>query len=161
MTQSICLNMIVKNESHLIENTLIHLLEKIKFTYWVICDTGSTDNTATIIKEFFDKMKIPGELYFNEWKNFAHNRTLALEYAFEKTDYLFIFDADDSIIGDFMLPDNLKADAYNFQFGHLIKYQRPLLINNKKNPLCLYLTHLCYHTYTLPQLDFYIRANLN
>jgi len=155
MTQTICLNMIVKNESHLIENTLIHLLEKIKFTYWVICDTGSTDNTMTIIQEFFDKMKIPGELYSNEWKNFAHNRTLALEYAFEKTDYLLIFDADDSIVGDLVIPDKLKADAYNFQFGLLIKYQRPLLINNRKK----WIFESVIHEYLKP-LESVVYSNL-
>ena len=52
---TICLNMIVKNESHIIENTLAKLCDKIRFDYWVICDTGSTDNTPQIITEFFLK----------------------------------------------------------------------------------------------------------
>jgi hypothetical protein len=42
---TICLNMIVKDESHIIVKTLEMLCSKIKFSYWVICDTGSTDNT--------------------------------------------------------------------------------------------------------------------
>ena len=50
---TICLNMIVKNESHIIKNTLEKLCNKIKFSYWVICDTGSTDNTREIITDFF------------------------------------------------------------------------------------------------------------
>jgi len=37
---SVCLNMIVKNESHIIETTLINITKHIKFDYWVICDTG-------------------------------------------------------------------------------------------------------------------------
>ena len=32
--------MIVKNEAHIITNTLSKLLDKIKIDYWVICDTG-------------------------------------------------------------------------------------------------------------------------
>jgi len=43
--KTICLNMIVKNEAHIIVKTLKHLANYIKFDYWVICDTGSTDST--------------------------------------------------------------------------------------------------------------------
>ena len=48
----ICLNMIVKNESHIIESTLSKLLNKIKIDYWVISDTGSTDDTKEKITTF-------------------------------------------------------------------------------------------------------------
>ena len=74
-----CLCMIVKNEAHIIKETLNNILKYID--YWVISDTGSTDGTQEIIKEFFEQKKIPGELVENEWKNFGHNRTLALEAA--------------------------------------------------------------------------------
>ena len=49
MTQTICLNMIVKDESHIITETLTKLTNKIKFDYYVICDTGSSDNTKKYI----------------------------------------------------------------------------------------------------------------
>ena len=52
--QTICLNMIVKNESHIIEKTLVNILENVKIDYWVISDTGSTDNTVDIINSFFE-----------------------------------------------------------------------------------------------------------
>lgn len=55
MSKTISLNMIVKNESHIIEKTLEHLTSIIDFSYWLICDTGSTDNTQNIIKLFFEK----------------------------------------------------------------------------------------------------------
>ena len=51
----ICLNMIVKNESHVIESTLINLFKYIQFDTFIICDTGSTDNTIEIIYKFFEK----------------------------------------------------------------------------------------------------------
>jgi beta-1,4-mannosyl-glycoprotein beta-1,4-N-acetylglucosaminyltransferase len=130
---TICLNMIVKNESHIIKETLEMLCNKITFSYWVICDTGSTDNTQTIITDFFKSKDIPGELYNNEWKNFAYNRTLALDAAFNKTDLLFVFDADDEIHGNIKIPTNVDSDGYLLNFGTSsgTSYQRVLLVNNR------------------------------
>jgi tetratricopeptide (TPR) repeat protein len=129
---SICLNMIVKDESHIIEKTLEMLCSKICFSYWVICDTGSTDDTREIITNFFKQKNIPGELHDDVWRNFAHNRTLALNKAFNKTDLLFIFDADDDISGDLILPETVDCDGYYLTFGDGgIIYQRVLLINNR------------------------------
>jgi FkbM family methyltransferase len=128
----ICLNMIVKNESHVIESTLINLFKYIQFDTFIICDTGSTDNTIEIIYKFFEKKHIKGHVYNCEWKNFGFNRTEALQKAYNKSDYLFIFDADDKIHGDFKLPKHLKHDKYDFKFGDLMSYKRPLLINNRK-----------------------------
>ena len=123
--------MIVKNESHILKYTLNNLINYIKFDYWVICDTGSTDETCFIIESFFKEHNIPGELFHHEWKDFAHNRTLALQCAFNKTDYVLVFDADDSIHGDFVLPP-LTADSYMLQFGQGFTYMRPLLFTNRK-----------------------------
>ena len=53
MKKTICLNMIVKNEAHIILETLNSVKKYID--YWVISDTGSTDGTQTVIKEFFEK----------------------------------------------------------------------------------------------------------
>ena len=130
---TICLNMIVKNESHIIEDTLNMLCSKINFSYWVICDTGSTDNTCDIITHFFQSKHIQGELHNHEWKNFAHNRTLALQAAFNKTDLLFVFDADDEICGQLNMPTTVDSDGYMLNFGHAtgISYQRMLLVNNR------------------------------
>ena len=130
---TICLNMIVKNESHIIKNTLENLCNKIQFSYWVICDTGSTDNTRQIITDFFNEKNIPGELHNNEWKNFAYNRNIALNEAFDKTDLLLVFDADDEIHGNIIMPKTVDSDGYSLNFGNSdgISYQRILLINNK------------------------------
>jgi GR25 family glycosyltransferase involved in LPS biosynthesis len=129
----LCLNMIVKNESHIIKNTLTKLLSKIKVDYWVISDTGSTDNTKELITEFFKEEGIPGELFEDEWKDFGHNRTKALAHAFSKSKYLLVFDADDEICGNFVLPE-LTKDSYHLQFGDSngISYTRTQIVNNKK-----------------------------
>jgi len=130
-TSSICLNMIVKDESHIIEKTLNNIISQIPITYWIISDTGSSDNTREIITDFFKEKNIPGELLNDEWKDFSHNRTIALNYAFNKTDYLFFFDADDYIHGNIELPAKLTEDIYLLQFGGNIEYTRPLLVSNR------------------------------
>ena len=129
--KNICLNMIVKNEAEIIADTLENILNAIQIDYWVISDTGSTDQTKEIICDFFQKKNIPGELVEHEWKDFAYNRTKALESAFMKTDYLLIFDADDRIEGKIVLP-SLINDSYMLQFGDGFRYLRSLLINNHK-----------------------------
>lgn len=132
---TICLNMIVKNEEHIIEKTLKMLISKINFDYWVICDTGSTDNTKQIIQHFFSEKQIQGTLLEDTWVNFAHNRNLALENAYNKTDLLLIFDADDELHGEIIIPqiiDN-SVDGYNLFFAEqegVVSYKRTLLINN-------------------------------
>ena len=130
---TICLNMIVKNESHIIQNTLEKLCNKITFDYWVICDTGSTDNTPQIIIDFFKNKSIKGEIFYDEWVNFAHNRSLALKRAYKKTQLLLIFDADDEIVGNIKMPTNVLFDEYHLQFGSKsLMYTRAVLINNYK-----------------------------
>jgi len=126
--------MIVKNESHIIIQTLTNILLHLKIDYWVISDTGSTDNTKELITEFFKERNIQGFIIEHEWRDFGYNRTKALEVAFFKTDYLFIFDADDGIFGDLILPQVLNKDQYDLKFGngYGFSYSRPLLINNHK-----------------------------
>jgi len=129
---TICLNMIVKNESHIIVKTLENLTSYVDFDAYYISDTGSTDNTIELIREFFSKKNIPGHIEQVEWRDFGFNRTLALQMAFNKTDYLFIFDADDAIHGDFRMPRQLTHDAYQLKLGQSFVYLRTLIVNNRK-----------------------------
>lgn len=134
--KTICLNMIVKNEAHIIADTLEHLDKYIKFDYWVISDTGSTDGTQDIIKNFYKKKNIPGKLVEHAWKDFGFNRSAACAAAYNKTDYIFVWDADDEISGDFVMPpsETLTADSYKFIFGNDsgFRYSRGQLFNNRK-----------------------------
>lgn len=133
MAKKICLNMIVKNESHIICETFDNILKYVPIDYWVISDTGSTDNTKELITTYFKEKNIDGELVEHEWQDFGYNRTKALEAAYNKSDYLFIFDADDKITGNFKLPFVLNENMYHLQFGETFTYLRPLLINNRKH----------------------------
>jgi len=80
--------MIVRNESHVIRETLDNLCSHINFDYWVIVDTGSTDDTMSIIAEYFNNKSIPGELHEFAWVNFGVNRSYALTRAYNKSEYL-------------------------------------------------------------------------
>jgi len=129
---TICLNMIVKNESHIIVKTLENLCSYVDFDAYFISDTGSTDNTMDLIRAFFKERGVPGHIEQVEWRDFGFNRTLSLQMAFNKTDYLFIFDADDSIHGDFRMPRDLTHDAYQLKLGQSFVYLRTLIVNNRK-----------------------------
>ena len=133
MQQSICLNMIVRDEEHVIESTLANILENIPVTTWIISDTGSTDNTKEKIITFFKERDLPGEIFDDIWKDFGHNRSEALKHAYNKSDYLIIFDADDSFTGNFALPESLTHDGYHLTFGSShFAYKRVLMLNNRK-----------------------------
>jgi len=132
----ICLNMIVKDEAHIIEETLTKLINSIKIDYWVISDTGSTDQTKEIIVDFFKRNRIPGELVTHPWKDFGHNRTAALEAAKGKSKYILIFDADDYFVGKPELPDIMNHDGYFLKFGNEVcSYNRLALVRNDKSGL--------------------------
>ena len=59
MKPKLALCMIVKNESHIIHECLESIYKFVD--YWIISDTGSTDGTQDIIKNFFKEKGIPGE----------------------------------------------------------------------------------------------------
>jgi hypothetical protein len=105
---TICLCMIVKDESRVMDRLADSVRDLIDT--WVICDTGSTDGTPERVQEAFKD--IPGELFFDEWKDFGTNRTLMLERARGRADYLLILDADHTVSVGGRLP-RLTAEAYS------------------------------------------------
>ena len=132
--KTICLNMIVKNEAAIIWDTLENIIAHISLDYYVISDTGSDDNTAEIIEQFFAEKGIKGEIHHDEWVSFAHNRNCALQRAQGKTDYVLLFDADDRFEGNFVLPEELTSDRYYFRMANNISgsnvYFRTLMFRN-------------------------------
>jgi len=58
---TLCLNMIVKNESQIITRFLESVSTIIDS--YCICDTGSTDETIQLITDFFSTRSIPGKIY--------------------------------------------------------------------------------------------------
>jgi glycosyltransferase involved in cell wall biosynthesis len=91
---TICLNMIVKNESKIIVRLLESVLPLIDS--YCICDTGSTDGTAALIESFFGDRGIPGKIVYEPFRDFGYNRSFALNAAVGQplADYLLLLDAD-------------------------------------------------------------------
>ena len=75
MKKTICLSMIVRNEC----NVILTCLNSVKsiINSFVICDTGSTDNTISIIENWATENKISGSVYKHSWVVLSTNRNLA------------------------------------------------------------------------------------
>ena len=126
--QTICLCMIVKNESQVIERCLASVRGLIDA--WAIVDTGSVDGTQALIRQTLHDL--PGELLERPWVNFGHNRTEALHLARGRADYVLVIDADEELVQDpdFELP-RLTADAYTAEvFYSGCTYLRRQLVRN-------------------------------
>ena len=92
---TLCLNMIVKNESKVISR----LLESVSpwIDSYCICDTGSTDDTMQIIQTFFERKQIPGRICQEPFRDFGYNRTHAFrecETMGALADFALFLDAD-------------------------------------------------------------------
>jgi len=110
---AICLNMIVRNEAHIVHEVLDAVAPYI--AAWVIVDTGSNDGTQDVIRRHMAGLGIPGELHERPWRNFGENRSEALDLARGHGDYIWVIDADDMITGT---PDfsRLTADVYEMRY---------------------------------------------
>ena len=95
--QRVCLTMIVKNEAHIVHE-LIDVVAPL-IDYWVVVDTGSDDGTQEMIREHMGRLGIPGELHERPWRDFGHNRSEAIALSQGKADYIWMMDADDTIMG--------------------------------------------------------------
>ena len=93
----LCLNMIVRNESAIIQRCLLSVLPHL--SCYVICDTGSTDDTVEIIREVL--AELPGEVHSIAFENFEQARNEALERARRSAldfDYILLIDADMELV---------------------------------------------------------------
>ena len=145
MTNTICLNMIVKNESKIITRLFDSVVNIIDC--YCICDTGSTDNTIDLIKNYFKKKNIPGEVFTEKFKNFGFNRTRALELAKNKGTYLLLLDADMILhVSDKFNKDKLDKDVYTLiQKTTNLNYFNTRLIKSNIGIKCLGSTHEYYN----------------
>ena len=140
-SKTIGLCMIVKNEAHVITRCL----ESVKplVDYVLIEDTGSTDGTQEIIREWLARENIAGEVIEEPWRNFAFNRSHVMERLREVSDvdYAFIIDADDKLV---LEPDfdpsaykrDMRHDLYDVEIRHGdSRFHRPQICSNHM-PFC-------------------------
>lgn len=140
----ICLNMIVKNESKIIERLIESVIGIIDS--YCICDTGSTDNTKEVIEKAMAAAGKPGEVYVEPFKNFGYNRSHALKRADAWGDYALLLDADMKlVITDKFSASDLKLDGYSIiQKAHDISYYNTRLIKLRIGAKCTSPTHEYY-----------------
>jgi len=142
----ICLCMIVKNESKIIERCLN--AAKLVLDYVSVVDTGSTDNTKEIIEKWCEKYSIPCVVHEEPFKNFSHNRTHSYQAAkdsFPDSSYFLLLDADMVLVVKPMFRKNLLTeDCYMIeQYSHVVRYWNVRLIGNKNVDKwdCIGVTH--------------------
>jgi glycosyltransferase involved in cell wall biosynthesis len=85
--------MIVKNEAEVIERCFDSVRSIVD--EYVICDTGSTDGTQEVMKEYWKKHKLKGEVHDRPWVSFCHNRQEAFDLGKGRGDYIMTIDADE------------------------------------------------------------------
>ena len=134
----LCLNMIVKNESRII----LRLLDSVKdiIDCFCICDTGSTDNTISLIEKFSKDNNIPGKIIQEPFQNFEYNRSFALKACDEMdADYILLLDADmifwknpkvsGSKFKELLTPNH--GAFYIFQGSNAMHYKNTRIVRNK------------------------------
>jgi tetratricopeptide (TPR) repeat protein len=133
---SLCLNMIVKNESKIITRLFDSVINIIDC--YCICDTGSDDNTIEIIQNYFREKGVPGKIIQEPFQNFCHNRNFALQSCIGMSDFILLLDAD-MILDNKTFDKNVlnTADAFHlFQGSESFYYYNVRIIRN--NGLFLY-----------------------
>ncbi len=106
--------MIVRNEAAIIERCLDALAPVID--YFVIVDTGSTDDTIVRVQSLLGGRGIAGEVHKTEFADFATTRNEALELCRHSSaafDYILLADADMQLrIEEPRFRETLSAEAY-------------------------------------------------
>ncbi|WP_456734380.1 glycosyltransferase [Bradyrhizobium sp. USDA 3364] len=136
--KSIGLCMIVKNEAAVIVRCLDSVRPMID--YVLIEDTGSTDGTQDIIRQWLDRNGLAGEVIDEPWRDFAYNRSHALACLRRNpdVDYALIIDADDALTIEpefdiAAFKSGMTADLYDVTINHNgVRHYRPHLCSNKK-----------------------------
>jgi glycosyltransferase involved in cell wall biosynthesis len=131
--------MIVKNEAPIIRRCLENVQPLVD--YVLIVDTGSTDGTQAAISRFLHEQSVPGEVIEEPWRDFAYNRSFALQKLreHEDIDYGLMIDADEVLVYEpgfepKRFKQGLTLDLYDIEtrYGNL-SYLRPQLFSNRLN----------------------------
>lgn len=124
--------MIVKNEVKVLPRLFRSVKDYIDF--YVIVDTGSTDDTIALIKQEMSEYGIYGQVHRREWVNFGVNRQQALELAVRanKAQWLLFIDADEELgVSDSKFYEKLEPGvSYDIEKHHAgVRYAVPHLVD--------------------------------
>lgn len=126
----VCLHMIVKDEAAIIERCLASVAAVM--SYYVICDTGSTDGTRERIAAFFAARGIPGEIHDIPFVDFGTTRNDALALARASSaafDYLLLVDADMELeVADPSFRERLTEPGYRVRQHNGFSYWNARLL---------------------------------
>jgi len=109
----LALLMMIKNEAKRLHVSLESVRKYV--SSMVIYDTGSTDNTLTILREFCTTHNIPLRLKEGTFVDFSTSRNVSLEYAdtFPDIDFLILLDCNDELRGGDSLMRFLEKEIDN------------------------------------------------
>lgn len=115
MTPSVCLTMLVRDESAVITRALDSVGETVPdFDSFCIVDTGSTDDTREKIAAWMSAHGKFGVIHQRRWVNFGHNRTEAVELAAKRGEtFALLLDADQTFVGRLEIDDSQGIARYD------------------------------------------------
>lgn len=138
MKPSLCLNMIVRNESARIERCLTSVLPFVKAV--AILDTGSSDDTCDRIADLCDATAVPCVIKNGEFRDFSYARNHAFDIAKTHTgrdlpwcNFALLMDADmELVVDDPHAFDNMMANAASYdmmQKAGTVSYMNRRVVN--------------------------------
>lgn len=152
---SICLCMIVKNESKNIEKCLQSVVDSVD--HYVICDTGSSDGTAEVTENFMSQRGKEGKILHHEWVDFGTNRTWALDACRGRCKWAVVIDADDWVDG--RMDTSVLDDSVD---GYRVKVESESFSNHRVQILNMKRKHWVYrdpiHEYPHCDGEMHIRT---
>jgi glycosyltransferase involved in cell wall biosynthesis len=112
--KSIGLCLIAKNEAHVITRCIESARPLID--YVLVVDTGSTDDTPRVVREYLKDKGLAGEVIHEPWRDFAYNRNVALSRMREhaEIDYSLMLDADQVLVFE----EGFNAERFNKKLRH-------------------------------------------
>jgi glycosyltransferase involved in cell wall biosynthesis len=143
----IILTLMIKNEEQIILRCIKSALPVIDAI--LISDTGSTDNTISVLTEFFSTLSIPTKIVHDPWESFGINRTNSfrstVSWAEEMgwSGYALAIDADMILrVESDLVKDSLTMEGYTLQQRTpSIEYSNLRLLKLSTPWKCIGVTH--------------------